>query len=88
MSDRKFLVVITQTSEEAAALNAIFPPATSDFRIQAYDYGYAFCGLNHYGTCPNVLLSLVPLDDNDRWVRECLRPAFRNEVRIEPVKIT
>ncbi|WP_404303576.1 hypothetical protein [Paenibacillus sp. DP01] len=88
MGDRKFIVVITQTSEEAADLNAAFPLATSDLRISAYHYGYAFCGLNHYGMRPNVLLSFVPLDDNDKWVRECLRPAFRNEVRIEPVEIT
>ncbi|WP_348623018.1 hypothetical protein ABFT51_17565 [Paenibacillus peoriae] len=88
MSERKFIVVITQTREEADALNVIFPPVTSDFRISAYHYGYAFCGLNHYGMRPNVLLSFVPLDDNDRWVRECLRPAFRNEVRIGPVEIT
>ncbi len=88
MSDRKFIVVITQTIGEAAALNAIFPPATSGFRISAYHYGYAFCGLNHYGMRPNVLISSIPLDGNDRWVRECLRPAFQNEVRIEPVEIT
>lgn len=88
MAERKFIVVITQTHEEADALNAIFPPTTVDFRIQAYPYGYAFCGLHHYGMRPNVLLSLIALDDDDKWVREILRPTFRDELRIVPVKIT
>jgi hypothetical protein len=88
MTERKFIVVITQTREEADVLNAVFPPPTVDFRIQAYHYGYAFCGLNHYGMRPNVLLSLIALDDNDKWVRECLRATFRCELRIVPVKIT
>lgn len=69
----KFIVVITQTCKEAAALNVIFPPADRNYRIQAYFYGYAFCGLRHYATRPTTVISLIPLDEDDKWYRECLR---------------
>lgn len=74
----QYVLVITQTKAEAEALNTALPPATRSFRIHAFPYGYAFCGERHYETRPTALISTIPLSDDDKWVRQCLKPTLKH----------
>ncbi|WP_068616575.1 hypothetical protein [Paenibacillus tuaregi] len=75
----EFTVIIAETAEKAAEINALLPPKTDKFCIQAYYYGYAFCGLSYRGTRPTTVLSLIPLRDDDEWVCQCLHQIGRHD---------
>jgi len=75
----QYVLVITQSKAEAETFNALFPPTTRSFRIRAFPYGYAFCGERHYETRPTALVSMIPLSDDDKWVRQCLKPSLKHD---------
>lgn len=74
-----YTLIITETREEADALNAVLPQPTRGSKVQAYQRGYLFCGLHHNGRRPSAVISLTKLRDDDEWFRQILRPTMAHD---------
>lgn len=74
-----YTIIIAQTVEQAVAINTVLPPATRETKVEAFAYGYRFCGHNYAGKRPDAVISLVDLREDDEWVRQCLRPAMTQD---------
>jgi len=80
-----YTLIITETREEADALNAVLPQPTREVKVEAYHRGRSLLGLTHGGRRPNAVISLTKLRDDDEWFRQALRPAMaRDAVWILP----
>lgn len=77
-----YTLIITQTREQAEALNLVLPPKTHEMKIEAYAYGHLLCGQNHYGKKPNNCVSLIELREDDKWFRQCLRPSLSHDATL------